>query len=249
MFSASEFLEVIKSASTKVPREQMAKDSIPKRELFFRDFVLGHLAASDLEISVTKEWRLPKSALEQWVKRLPEGVNKKLARVDLVGFSSPSKSSINPDFGVEFKFWYWFDALDDGKYKVEDIEYKHSIPLSFSVDKQKLLAAIPADTGTSLIVTVVPTIHFDLIPQGHKTSRGEFLIDRGFPSSYIRLSKVNNSEQPHSSDELRAMALKKISEYFRNAGYPTVAGGELTGEYKGLHVTTDFVVSEVSTPT
>lgn len=248
MFSASQFLNIIKSASAKVSREEFAKHSIPKRELYFRNLVLRYLEDFFPEIIVSKEWKLPKHAFEQWVGQLPKGAKTKTrGQIDLVGSPRLDETATSPHFGVEFKFWYWFDALNDGKYKLENIDYWHSIPLSFSVDEQKLLAAIPASPGASLIVTVIPTFRFDLIPQDTMTSRGDFLIERGFAKSYVELSKVNDKEQPHTSDELRTMALGKFSKYFRNAGYPTVVGGEITSEYRGLHVTTDFVVSELST--
>lgn len=244
MFSSSEFLQVLVSACKTVPADVIAKHSIKKEELFFRDLVLGHLAETRSDLSFKKEWRLSEDALERWEHTRPKD-KKKSGRIDLVALRKTEGLPGAPCLGVEFKYWYWFDALNKSKYS-DRIKVGHSILLSFLTDATKLVAEIPPNAGTSIIVTVIPTIHFDEIPRHSQTYRGEFVVERGFPSSYIgRRSGINQSEQPLSVAELRTSALNQISGFFRDRNYPTVVGGELTGSFESLKLTTDFVVSEV----
>jgi hypothetical protein len=50
---------------------------------------------------------------------------------------------------------------------------------------------------------------------------------------------------PGSSLAVRPAALETVSGYFNSEGCPSVVGGAIVGAFRGITVTTDFVVSEV----
>jgi len=244
MFTAQEFLQVVLRSCNAISPDLIAEHSIKKEEHYFRDLVLAYLTRTQSDLSFKKEWKLSEDALKNWEVTRPRD-EKKSGRIDLVALRKTEGLRGTPSLGVEFKYWYWFDALNKSKYS-EHLETRHSITLSFLTDATKLTAAIPPTVGTSLIVTVVPTIHFDEIPRHSKTHRGEFIVERGFPKSYLNLSGVNRPEQPKSVAELRTSALHQISSFFQQRKYPTVFGGEIKGNFRELNLTVDFVVSEVS---
>jgi len=63
----------------------------------------------------------------------------------------------------------------------------------------------------------------------------------------VTLSKVNSYDSSTSTENLRQSAIKALVSDFRAYGCPTLVGGGLTGSYRDITVTTDFVVSEIPT--
>lgn len=49
------------------------------------------------------------------------------------------------------------------------------------MDADKFLAVLPETDGGRLIMTIVPTIHFDAIPTTEGQKRADYLTDRGIP--------------------------------------------------------------------
>lgn len=243
--SNTELLDIVIRGCKRVPADQIARASVVgKNEGLFRDLTHNSLCESRTDLLTRAEWDTPPEAFERWSQLWPTG-NRSKGMIDLAAttISEPLTSTLA--LGVEFKLWYWFDLLDQSKYAESGRNYSHLVSQSFVMDATKLLASVPPESGSRLIVTIVPTFHIEKIPTSNSKKRGDYLIERGFPKSYIGLSRVNvKKEQPHSA-ELRVTALKKFTDYLQTRGCDSVIGGELVGNYDGLIVTTDFVVSEV----
>lgn len=245
MLSANEFLDVLIAACGRSSPEQIARASVVgKNEAMFRDLTLNELSRIRPEWLCRGEWDTPKDAFDRWSRVWPAETKSK-GIVDLVAVSAKEPFSESPKLAAEFKLWYWFDALDDSKYGDSKREYHHKVSDSFVMDATKLVSVMPDAELGRMIVTVVPTFHLDEIPLNDGNKRGDFLINCGFPKSYVSLTKADVKAGVPSTSETRSRALGKISDYFRGTGCPTVVGGQITGEFRGLRVTTDFVVSEI----
>lgn len=244
MFSAAEFLSVMVSATQRRESDRVAKASVSKNELLFRDFAKDHLTEQNPDFNAEPEWQLPPKAMQTWNRIRPVEVRSR-GFLDLVLLPKDQGDHNSPSFGVEFKFWYWFDVLKKSKYADSGPRYHHLISKSFEMDATKLISAKPHDKDGRLIVTVISTLHVDQVQLAEGQNRGEFLVERGFPKSYVPLSGVNSRKKEFDIAALRESALVELSSYLRGRGCETVAGGNLTCQYAGLTTTTDFVVSEV----
>ncbi len=231
----------------RVPSHELARASVVgKNEGLFRDLTHVSLCASRTDLLPRAEWDTSPEAFERWSLIWPIGDRSK-GIIDLAATSVTEPLTTSLVLGVEFKLWYWFDLLDESKYAETGRKYHHLVSQSFVMDATKLLASVPQECGSRLIVTIVPTFHLDEIPTMFSKKKGDFLIERGFPKSYIGLSRVNARKQQPPTAELRITALEKFKDYLQVRGCNSVVGGGLVGNFDGLTVTTDFVVSEVST--
>jgi len=245
MLSGPEFLAIVESGCAQSTGAELARASIiGKNEGLFRDIALNELVRAPPELLVRAEWDTPPEAFDRWTKLWPSDKRSKgIVDLSAVPLSDPFTQS--PVLCAEFKLWYWFDLLDKSKYAPGGRDYHHLISQSFVMDATKLLAVMPETDGGRLIATIVPTFHFDAIPTTEGQKRADYLTDRGFPKSYVRLSKVDSTTVSANAAELRATATQTLADYLNGRGCPTTVGGGLTGTYKDLTVTTDFVVSEV----
>lgn len=71
------------------------------------------------------------------------------------------------------------------------------------MDATKLLAVMPETDGGRLVVTIVPTFHFDKISNAEGQKRADYLTDCCFPKSHVRLSKVDSRNVSASIAEVR----------------------------------------------
>lgn len=245
MLSGPGLLGIVERGCTMTPGAELARASvIGKNEGLFRDIALNELARTCPELLIRAEWDTPPAAFERWTRLWPSDKRSK-GILDLAAVSTSNPLSQSPVLCVEFKLWYWFDLLEKSKYAAGGRDYHHLISQSFAMDATKLVAVMPdADCGR-LIVNIVPTFHFDAIPVAEGQKRADYLTDLGFPKSYARLSKVDSTAVSASAADLRATALRTLTDYLIGRGCPTSVGGGLTDTYKNLTVTTDFVVSEV----
>lgn len=246
MFNGPQFLALVSGAVQSKPTADIAQASIKKKELKFRDIVKEALAESLTGHLVKSEWKLPAKAVAEW-DRIRPVEKRSRGFVDLAVFGSDDTSLSSPVFAAEFKFWYWFDALEKGKYADAGRRYHHLISKSFEMDATKLLSSIPSESMSRAVVTIISTFHVDKIEVEPDENIGDYLIQRGFPKSYVGLSGVNSKETSGDFSTLRSKALAEIGDYFNGRDCPTVVGGNVTGTYSGLTVTTDFVVSEIPT--
>lgn len=246
MFNGSQFLALVSKAVQSKPTEDIAQASIKKKELKFRDFVKEALSESLSEHLIKSEWKLPAKAVAEW-DRIRPVEKRSRGFVDLAVFGNDDTTLASPVFAAEFKFWYWFDALEKGKYADSGRRYHHLISKSFEMDATKLLSAIPSGTTGRTVVTIISTFHVDKIETNPDQSTGDYLIQRGFPKSYVGLSGVNSKDASRDFSTLRSTALAEIGNYFNSRDCPTVVGGNVTGTYSDLTVTTDFVISEIPT--
>ena len=222
---------------------QLASASITgKREGLFRDILLAELAKSHDDYLARAEWRIPAAAMSRWKKTRFAG-DRAQGIVDLVLVPKNDFLTEIPMLAIEFKLWYWFDALNSKKYVQTKKSNHHLISNSFLADVSKLQAVSPITLGGRVIVTVVPTFHTDeIIPPKGRTTR-QYLDDIGFPYSGLGGIMPNSTHKSISS--MRQAALRQIANYFDRQDCPTLVGGNLRGVYKETPVTTDFVVSEV----
>lgn len=203
MLSGPELLDVVERACTRTSGAELARASIiGKNEGLFRDIALNELARICPELLVRAEWDTPPEAFDRWTKLWPSDKRSK-GIVDLTAVSVSDPFSQDPVLGVEFKLWYWFDLLDKSKYAPRGRDYHHLISQSFVMDATKLLAVMPETEGGRLIVTIVPTFHFDKISIAEGQKRSDYLTDCGFPKSHVRLSKVDSRSVSASTAELR----------------------------------------------
>lgn len=246
MFDGPQFLALVSNAVQSKPAADIAQASIKKMELKFRDIVKEGLTEALTGHLVKSEWKLPAEAVAEW-DRIRPVEKRSRGFVDLAVFGSDDTPLSSPVFAAEFKFWYWFDALEKGKYADSGRKYNHLISKSFEMDATKLLSSMPRRSDGRAVVTIISTFHVDQIEVRNGESVGDYLIQRGFPKSYVGLSGVNSKEPSLDISTLRSKALAEISDYFNGRDCPTVVGGNVTGTYSGLTVTTDFVVSEIPT--
>lgn len=241
--SSREVLKILTKFCDEIDPSQIALVSLTgKRELLFRDALMGALTMSHREHLARAEWRIPKSAMSRWKKTRFAG-DKAQGIVDLVLVPKNDLLAEVPALAIEFKLWYWFDALNSKKYTRTGKSNNHLISNSFLADVSKLRAVSPEAEGGRIIVTVVPTFHMDEVnPPVGMTAR-QYLADLGFP--YAGLGGIMPNSTYKSSAVMRNAALHHISNYFERQGCPTIVGGNLRGTYMDLHVTTDFVVSEI----
>jgi hypothetical protein len=239
-----DFLGIIERACARTSGAEIARASvIGRNEGLFRDLVLNEVSRACPDLLVRAEWDTPHEAFERWARLWPSDRRSK-GIVDLIGVPVAEPLSQFPVLGVEFKLWYWFDLLEKSKYASGGRDYHHLISQSFVMDATKLLAVMPENAAGRLIVTIVPTFHFDPFPTAGGQKRADYLTERGFPKSYARLSRVD-SPTVSTSAELRTTATRTLADYLIGRECPTTVGGGLTGTHNGIIVTTDFVVTEV----
>ena len=245
MIHAHDFLDILKSSCESSTAAQIARASVTgKNEAIFRDLALNTLARVRPDWLCRAEWDTPKDAFARWSKAWPLEKRKK-GIVDLVAVSADNPFSESPVLAVEFKMWYWFDALDKSKYARSGRDYHHLISQSFVMDATKLVSVIPNAHDGRLVVTIVPTFHLDEIQPKGNQKRGEYLIGCGFPKSYVGLAKADPKAGIQPTTDLRTNAINAIRSYFESKRCPTVVGAQQVGIFNGLRVTTDFLVSEV----
>jgi hypothetical protein len=163
--------------------------------------------------------------------------------VDFVAVPHSDPLTTTPTVSVEFKLWYWVDAVTEKKYETPDGSNHHRISANFMADAEKLRAVSPtAETGR-LIVTVVPTFHHDGLDLEDATAAGRFLKDSGFP--YSSPKYVVPSEPCVEVESIREAGLVRLTDYFSSTGCPTIAGRPTSGQFAGMKVTTDFIISEI----
>ncbi len=243
MITAQDFLEMTVAACQCAPTSEIARASVPgKNEAIFRDLAQNALTRSRQDLLVTTEWDTPTSALERWSKTWPTGDRSK-GKVDLAAVPLQNPFSTSPSFVAEFKFWYWYDALDKSMYRGQPKNYKNFISQSFRMDATKLCAVAPDAAGVRLIVTVVPTFHLESATSDSLETAMGMLESAG--AKYPGNVKKALRAYPGSTLAVRPAALETISGYFNSEGCPSVVGGAIVGAFRGITATTDFVVSEV----
>jgi hypothetical protein len=243
VISAQDFLEMTVAACHCAPASEIARASVPgKNEAIFRDLAHNALTRNRRDLLVTTEWDTPTSALERWSKTWPTGDRSK-GKVDLAAVPLQNPLTTSPTFVAEFKFWYWYDALDKSKYGGKSNNYSHFISQSFRMDATKLCAVAPDAAGVRLIVTVVPTFHLESATSESLETTMGMLESAG--SKYPGNVKKALRAYPGSSLAVRPAALETVSGYFNSEGCPSVVGGAIVGAFRGITVTTDFVVSEI----
>lgn len=252
MLSSPELLKILVSRCASIEASYIAKAAITgKNEALFRDLTLQAIGIDYPMYFARPEWVIPPESLEFWNQHRPKSTCGKKAKskpakkgiVDLVVLPMAEPLGIEPALAIEFKLWYWFDALNKSKFGETNRAVHHSISQSFLTDATKLLSIIPGSQPKRHIVTVVPTFHVAEFPHTSRTSRGKFLKERGF--KYVTQSKVNSYNNSTSTEDLRQSAIRALVSDFQAYGCPTVVGGGLTGSYRDITVTTDFVVSEI----
>jgi len=241
--SSSTVLQLLTANCGDIDPTQLAVVSLTgKREGLFRDVLLGALTQALPDHLARAEWRIPSAAMSRWKKTRFAG-DKAQGIVDLVLVPKNGLLTETPPLAVEFKLWYWFDALNKKKYVKSGKANGHLISNSFLADVSKLRAVSPTAPYGRVIVTVIPTFHTDeIVPPSGRTAR-QHLAELGFP--YSGLGGVMPNSTYSSITSMRQAALRRISNYFERQGCPTLVGGDLRGVYKNVPVITDFVVSEV----
>jgi len=239
----SSVLELLTLHCGRLESSQLAGASITgKREGLFRDVLLAALTTSHSDHLARAEWRIPSAAMSRWKKTRFAG-DKAQGIVDLVLVPKEGLLTETPPLAVEFKLWYWFDALNKKKYVKSGKANGHLISNSFLADVSKLRAVSPTAPYGRVIVTVIPTFHTDEIVSPSGRTARQHLAELGFP--YSGLGGVMPNKTYKSIASMRQAALRQISNYFERQSCPTLVGGDLRGAYMGVLVTTDFVVSEV----
>lgn len=243
MTSAQELLDLIVEACRGVPPSEIARASVPgKNEAIFRDLAQNALTRSRPDWLVTAEWDTPKPALERWGTTWPTGDRSK-GKVDLTAVSLQDPFSPMLKLAAEFKFWYWYDALDKSKYRGKPKNYNDYISQSFKMDATKLCAVLPGESGSRLIATIVPTFHLESPTKESQDETMTLLESSGV--KYPGNVKKALRDYPGSSLAMRPRALATISDYFETQGCPSVSGGAIVGTFRDITVTTDFIVSEI----
>ena len=241
--TASSVLELLVTGVRQLNPGQLALASLTgKREGLFRDVLMSASAKSIPNYLTRAEWRIPPTAVSRW-KKTRFANDRAQGIVDFVMLSPNVLCAEAPTLAVEFKLWYWFDALNPKKYVKSGRSNHHLISNSFLADVSKLQAVSPVAPTGRLVITVVPTFHTDEIRASGEKKPRQHLAELGFPYSGLGLI-MPNSKYP-TSHIMRSEALKRIANYFERQGSPTIYGGGLVGESGGVRVTTDFVVSEV----
>jgi hypothetical protein len=213
----------------------------------FRDLALRELTQSQKGAWLRPEWPIPQTARSRWAKILDFDTEPK-GFVDLVAIKETSPLS-TPRLAAEFKLWYWFDVLDEKKYLGTMARHHHFISQSFIRDAAKLIAVLPESTQGRLIVTVVPTFHLDELSSSSNSKLKKELVQTlqslGFPYTTNVRSFLAYPISP--SDEIRRSATDRLTKHFESKGCASVIGAGPTGSFKGLRVSTDFVVTEIPT--
>ena len=237
--TSREILSILAQACKAMPPDQLARASITgKREGLFRDILLNELAILFPHLLSRAEWNIPKTAVVKWKESQFAG-DKSKGIIDLVSVAKSDPLAEVPEIVIEFKLWYWFDALNEAKY-AEPKKSNHSlISASFLADVTKISSVTQMGVSNQFIVTVVPTFLTDRIESDLQVEPIAQLKKIGFPYSGLRFVTSSNSAND------RTDALKKISDYFNEQGCPSIAGGDIRGSYLGVNVITDFVVSEI----
>lgn len=242
-FTSASVLELLVAGVRALNPAQVALASLTgKREGLFRDALMSACASSMPQHLARAEWRIPPAAVARWKKTRFAG-DRAQGIVDFVLLSNDDLLTEVPTLAVEFKLWYWFDALNPKKYVKSGKSNHHLISNSFLADASKLQAVSPAAPDGRLVITVVPTFHTDEIRATGENKPRQQLAALGFPYSGLGLI-MPNSTYP-TSHIMRSEALKRIANYFERQESPTICGGGLVGEFGGVAVTTDFVVSAV----
>lgn len=243
MLTAQQLLEITIDATTAIPSTEIARACMAgKNEALFRDVTQNALARLRPDWLVRSEWDTPDEALERWSRSWPTGDRAK-GKVDLTAVLNELPFAQTPQLAVEFKFWYWFDALDKSKYRGHHNNYHNYISQSFLMDATKLCAVNPESEHGRLILTVLPSFQ---IETANKMSREELI--EFFKSREVKyLGQVEKAirQQADNAPRARSEALDQISQYFSSRGCLTVVGGGLVGTYRDIAVTTDFVVCEI----
>lgn len=252
MITSTEILKILVSRCASLEASDIAKASITgKNEALFRDLTLQAIGIDYPSFFARPEWVIPSESLELWNRIRPKSTHRKKVKskpakkgiVDLAVLPMDEPLALEPALAIEFKLWYWFDALNETKFGETDRDIHHSISQSFLTDATKLLSIIPGSEPKRHIVTVIPTFHVADFPNTSRTSRSNFLKERGF--KYVKESKVNSYDKSIPTENLRQSAIQAVVSDFRAYRCPTVVGGGLTGSYRDITVTTDFVVSEI----
>jgi hypothetical protein len=223
--------------------DEIARASIlGKRESLFRDILINQFARRHPDHLAQAEWKIPDSAMDRFRATRFAGDNSK-AIVDFVAVPHLDPLTTVPTVSVEFKLWYWFDAVTEKKYETPDGSNHHQISASFVADAEKLRAVSPITETGRLIVTVVPTFHHDQLSFEDSTAARRFLKDSGFP--YSSPKYVVPTERYVDVQSIREAGLARLTDYFSSTGCPTILGRPTSGKFAGMNVTTDFVISEI----
>jgi hypothetical protein len=243
MISSQQFLNLMVEGCTGVQNSELARASVPgKNEALFRDLTQNALTRARPDWLVTTEWVTPQPALDRWSTTWPTGDRSK-GKLDLTAVLRQTPFSPIPELAAEFKFWYWYDALDKTKYRGKPSSYNNYISQSFRMDALKLCAVAPDERASRLIATVVPTFHLESATKESQASTLTFLESRGV--KYTGNVSRSLREYPGSSLAMRLPALEKIVAYFNDQGCPSRVGGGIVGTFQDITVTTDFVVTEI----
>lgn len=239
LITSKEILDALMRACKALPPDQLARASITaKREFLFRDMLLVELVLLFPNLISRAEWNIPKSAVLRWNKS-SFAADKSKGIIDLVSVTKLDPLADVPEIAIEFKLWYWFDALNDAKYAELEKSNHSSISASFLADVTKIHSVTELSAGNQFIVTVVPTFFTDQIESDLQIGPAAHLKKIGFPYSGLKFVKSSDSARDRSD------ALKKISDFFNEQGCPSIVGGGIEGVYMGVKVITDFVVSEI----
>ena len=241
LITSKEILDALMRACKAMPPDQLAQAQVTaKREGLFRDMLLVELVLLFPNLIPRAEWNIPKSAVSRWNKS-PLAADKSKGIIDLVSVTKLDPLADVPEIAIEFKLWYWFDALNEAKYAESEKSNHSSISASFLADVTKIRSVTELRAGNQFIVTVVPTFFTDQIESDLQIGPAAHLKKIGFPKSYSGLKFVKSSDSARD----RSDALKKISDFFNEQGCPSIVGGGIEGVYMGVKVITDFVVSEI----
>ena len=165
------------------------------------------------------------------------------AIVDFVAVPHSDPLTAVPSVLIEFKLWYWFDAVTEKKYAAPINSNHHLISASFVADAEKLRAVSPTTVGGRYIVTVIPTFHHNEIAFSNAAEARRFLKELGFP--YSSPKHVVPTESYVDIESAREVGLARLIDYFSSVGCPTIRGLPTSGRFAGMNVTTDFVISEI----
>lgn len=235
--------EMLLAGCEALSADEVARASIlGKRESLFRDVLLNRFAREYPDHLAQAEWKIPDSAMDRFRATRFAGDNSK-AIVDFVAVPHSDPLTTTPTVSVEFKLWYWFDAVTEKKYKTPDGSNHHQISASFVADAEKLRAVSPTTETGRLIVTVVPTFHHDGLGFEDAAAARRFLKDSGFP--YSSPKYVVPTEPYVDVESIREAGLARLTDYFSSTGCPTIVGRPTSGQFAGMKVTTDFVISEI----
>lgn len=248
MLTAHQLLTALTSGCAQLDSTELAEASVTaKREGLFRDLALRDLTLSQKRFWLRPEWPIPAAARSRWTNILDFKTEQK-GFVDLVAIDDTTPLSA-PRLAAEFKLWYWFDVLDERKYLGTMARYHHFISQSFIRDAAKLIAVLPDSPQGRLIVTVVPTFHLDELSSSTNPKLKKELIQTLQSLGVPYTTNVSGflTYPISSSTDTRKSATDRLAKYFESKGCTSVIGVGPTGSYKGLRVSTDFVVTEIPT--